>query len=115
VPAGNVEGDIHYVPDANKTQPLRVVALTLRIAYLLLRVNPQQVITTGAAPGCVAVLLARLLGKPVIFIDSIANADTISLSGRIACRAGVTTLTQWPHLAESRRVLYVGNVFGETP
>jgi UDP-N-acetylglucosamine:LPS N-acetylglucosamine transferase len=112
-PAESVSAPIYYVPDANKGSPLRLLGSALRVLYLVIRLRPDAIVTTGAAPGCLAVLLGRLMGKPVVFIDSIANAEAISLSGRIAARLGVATLTQWPHLAGVRGVQYAGHVFGE--
>lgn len=112
-PAEELREQVYYVPDANKDQPLKLLSSALRIVGLLIRLRPTHVVTTGAAPGCLAVLAGRLLGKRVIFVDSIANAEKISLSGRIAARLGVLTLTQWPHLADRHGVRYVGNVFGE--
>lgn len=73
--------------------------------------KPDAVITTGAAPGLVAVFIARLMRKRTVWIDSIANAAHLSLSGRIASHFVSRTYTQWPDLATGR-VLFAGNVFG---
>lgn len=112
-PPTAIAGVIHYLPDASKTHPLRVALLLLHVVVLLVRLNPTHVVTTGAAPGCLAVILGRLMGRRVVFVDSIANAEGLSLSGRIAARCGLPTLTQWPHLHGRAGARYAGDVFQE--
>ena len=59
-----------------------------------------MVVTTGAAPGLVALALAKLFaGSRTVWIDSIANTERLSLSGRLARPVADAWLTQWPHLA----------------
>jgi len=43
-------------------------------------------------------------------VDSIANAERLSLSGHMACRHANLMLTQWPHLASSEGPEYQGSV-----
>ncbi len=87
------------VTDANRWQKLRLVRQLLEIAWLLLRERPQVVVSTGAAPGFFALRLGRLMGARTAWIDSIANAEELSLSGRKAAGCADLYLTQWPHLA----------------
>ncbi len=77
----------------------------------MIREKPDVVITTGAAPGLVAVFIAMLMRKRTIWIDSIANVAHLSLSGRIASHFVSRTYTQWQDLA-TERVLFAGNIFG---
>lgn len=73
------------------------------------REKPDMIISTGAAPGLIGLLVGRLMGIHTIWIDSVANADRLSLCGRIAVHIADRTLTQWPHLA-AKKVEYHGNV-----
>jgi len=87
------------VNDATRWNKIGLVRLALRMLWILVRIRPDVVITTGAAPGFFALRLGRLLGARTAWIDSIANVEEVSLSGR---RIGPKTdlwLTQWPHLA----------------
>jgi UDP-N-acetylglucosamine:LPS N-acetylglucosamine transferase len=70
------------------------------VAGILLRVRPQVIVTTGALPGLVALVLARPFGVRALWVDSIANAETLSRSGRHATRVATQVVTQWPVLAE---------------
>ncbi len=73
--------------------------------------RPQLVISTGAAPGALALLLAKLHGARTIWIDSIANSEELSLSGRAVKPIADLRLTQWPHLADpAKGVQYFGQV-----
>ena len=87
------------VTGANRWQKLRLLRSLAGIALVVLRTRPDVVITTGAAPGYFALRLGRMLGARTVWLDSIANAEELSLSGRKAGRHADLWLTQWPHLA----------------
>lgn len=87
------------VPDANMTTKLRLVLQALHVALIVLRLRPDAIITTGAAPGYFAVRIGRLIGARTVWIDSIANGQEMSLSGRKAGPYAGLWLTQWQHLA----------------
>ena len=88
----------HLVPDATRWNKLRLAWSALRVLVVLLRVRPDVVVSTGAAPGYFAVLFARLVGARSVWLDSIANAEELSMSGRKAARTASLALTQWPEL-----------------
>lgn len=100
----------HSIPDATRWNKLALIHLAARVLALLLRERPDVVVTTGAAPGYLAVLLARLFGSRTIWIDSIANVDRLSLSGEKAGPHADLWLTQWPHLAHNSGPSFRGAV-----
>jgi len=67
-------------------------------------------VTTGAAPGYLAIRLGRLMGAKTIWVDSVANAEELSMSGRLAGRHAGLWLTQWAHLAGRPGPEYRGSV-----
>jgi len=87
--------------DANRWQKFRLIVQLLQICMLLLRVRPHVIVTTGAAPGFFALRIGKLLGARTIWVDSIANAEELSLSGQKANSCADLYLTQWPKLAGS--------------
>jgi UDP-N-acetylglucosamine:LPS N-acetylglucosamine transferase len=99
VEADDGQARFYSVVDANRWQKARLLRQLGQIARIIARERPDIVITTGAAPGYFAVRLGRLLGASTAWIDSIANAEELSLSGRKAGRYADLWLTQWPHLA----------------
>lgn len=87
------------VTEANRTQLFRLGVLTLQILWILLWERPTAVVTTGAAPGYLAVRFGRWFGARTLWVDSIANAEELSMSGRLASKHADAVLTQWEHLA----------------
>lgn len=98
-PAVVAPAEVRLLPDANARTPIRMLWLLVRVAWLVLRVRPDVVVTTGAACGYWAIRFGRLIGAKTIFLDSIANAEQLSLSARLAMRYADVTLTQWSDLA----------------
>jgi UDP-N-acetylglucosamine:LPS N-acetylglucosamine transferase len=103
---------LHVVRDATRWDRFGSLVLLFQMARLVLRERPDVVITTGAAPGCFAVVFGRLLGARTIWVDSIANVERMSLSGRLVRPFTGLWLTQWPELAEGKDApSYAGAVF----
>ena len=96
--------------DANRDQKLALLRQVLQIGWMLLRVRPDVIVSTGASCGYLAVRFGRLLGGRTLFIDSIANAEQMSLSAQLALRHANLTLTQWPELESPQGPQYHGSV-----
>jgi UDP-N-acetylglucosamine:LPS N-acetylglucosamine transferase len=103
------EHQFYSVPDSNRWNKLQLLISFWNIALTVMKIKPDVIITTGAAPGLMAIVAGRMLGIKTIWIDSIANIDEISLSGRIALKFANRVYTQWPHLA-SPKIHYSGSV-----
>ena len=82
----------------------------LQIFFLVLRVRPDIVISTGALPGYMAIRLGKLFGARTIWVDSIANAHELSASGKHVGKFADLYLTQWEHLARDKGPLFKGAV-----
>lgn len=87
------------IPDANRWSKISLLRSALGVLRVLWRERPDVVVSTGAAPGYFAIRLAPLLRARTIWVDSVANIDELSLSGRRAGAHASLWLTQWPHLA----------------
>lgn len=107
---GQSRPEYHVVLEANRWQKLRLVRSLLQMGLILLRTRPDVVVTTGAAPGYFALRLAALMGRRTIWIDSIANAEELSLAGQKAGRHSDLWLTQWENLAKQNGPEYKGSV-----
>ncbi|HEY4261273.1 MAG TPA: hypothetical protein VGM98_13995 [Schlesneria sp.] len=106
-----VEGaQFRVITEATRNEKLRMLKMLMQIFWIFLRERPTAVVTTGAAPGYFAVRLGKLLGAKTLWIDSIANAEELSLSGRLASKHADVTLTQWSHLAAPGVVGHCGAV-----
>lgn len=100
----------YVVPDSNRWDKISVLRCAIHIFFLLLRLRPTVVVTTGAAPGYFAVYFGRWIGARTVWIDSIANAEKLSLSGQMVKGKADLWLTQWSHLQEEAGPYFHGNV-----
>ena len=103
-------GRFCVIPDCNREHKLRVLWCAVWVLFLLARLRPDVVISTGAAPGYLAVRFGRWIGARTIWVDSVANADELSMAGRIVGPHADLWLTQWPHLASEPGPKYLGSV-----
>jgi UDP-N-acetylglucosamine:LPS N-acetylglucosamine transferase len=102
---------ISIVMDASRNEKMKLLLSFAQLVWIVLRFHPEVVVTTGAAPGILALGLGRLIGARTVWLDSIGNAEELSLSGRLALRYADLTLTQWPDLVEKYEgLLYRGKV-----
>lgn len=106
-------GDAKFrvIRDANRWSKTGLIRCFLSVFRLLWSEKPDVIISTGAAPGYFALRLGRLLGARTIWLDSVANAEELSLSGRKAGKVADLWLTQWPHLAGESGPRFSGSVF----
>ena len=101
--------DYYTIPDSNKNEKIKLLKSIKEIFMLVYSLKPEVIITTGAAPGLIGLIAGKLLGAKTIWIDSIANVEKLSLSGKIAIKFADRTYTQWPELANGK-CLFHGNV-----
>jgi len=98
--ASQVPGCRFYaVTDATRWSRWDLLKMMCQVSWIVLRERPDVVITTGAAPGVVALRMGKFLGAKTIWLDSIANVEHLSMSGEKVRSFTDLWLTQWPHLA----------------
>lgn len=112
----DVEGSPFYVfRDASRDNKLGMWVQAAMLLWIMIRVRPDFVISTGAAPGYFALRIAKMFGSRTCWVDSIANAEEMSLSGRMVKRYADVWMTQWEHLSESGGPEYHGSVIPSMP
>jgi UDP-N-acetylglucosamine:LPS N-acetylglucosamine transferase len=87
------------INDATRWDKVGLARMAFKLLWIMLRVRPNVVISTGAAPGYFAIRLGKLLGARTIWLDSIANVEEMSMTGMLVKDKATLWLTQWPHLA----------------
>jgi len=103
-------GTFTAVRDASMWDKPGLLIMAFQVAWCVLIFRPDVIVTTGAAPGFFAILFGRLLGAKTIWIDSVANAEELSLAGQKAKRWASHWLTQWPELAREEGPHYIGSI-----
>ena len=107
-----VEGQKYCLTtDFSRSDAWKLIPTFFKAVKIIRKEKPDGIITTGAAPGLVFLLAGKLLGRKTIWIDSIANAEHLSASGRLASKFASRTYTQWKDLATGE-IQFAGNVFG---
>jgi len=87
---------------------VRNVLLAFRVMF---RLRPNAVVSTGAGVGVPFLYVARALGKKAIYVESLARAEQLSLSGRLVYPVATDFFVQWPELARRyRRGRYEGAI-----
>ncbi len=104
------DSQFYTIPDANRRRPLALLRLIFKTIWILLKERPDVVISTGAAPGYICLLFGKWLGAQTIWVDSIANVERLSMSGKMAGRVADLWLTQWPQLAAVDGPFFAGAV-----
>lgn len=109
--AEEVEGARFYsIPDASRFKLSSFAPVFVKALKILAVERPAIMLTTGSAPMLVFVLLGRLIGCKTLWVDSIANAECLSASGRIAKRLAHQVISQWPDVAAAECVEYWGRI-----
>ena len=76
--ASDVPGQrFRTIVDATRWNKLKLAWMGIKIALIIARERPDVIISTGAAPGYFAFRVGRMLGARTIWLDSIANAETL--------------------------------------
>lgn len=108
----NMEINYYKIPDVNaNSSKLMLLWSLLSNFYLLLKIRPKIVVSTGALPGLICLIMAKkIFRSKTIWIDSIANGDELSKSGLTAKKYADVYLTQWKHLEKDDGPKYIGSV-----
>jgi len=102
---------VHVIGEADRRKPLQALLVLWRALRVAWRERPDVVVTTGSMPLAVFCIWAKLLGAKIVWIDSVAQVETMSVSGRVMRRIADLCLVQWPELvARYPGVEYVGEV-----
>lgn len=97
-----IPGARYYtVPDASRFDKLAFPKVLARALPIMLKERPHAIVTTGSAPMLAFLLIARLMGTKTLWIDSIAQAEELSSSGKVARKLATKTVAQWPEVARA--------------
>ena len=90
---------------------LRTIWTGIQSLWVLLRVRPAAILSTGPAIAVPVSVLGKLLGARIIFVETGSRVKTLSLTGRIMYRWADLFFVQWPQLKERLpRAIYAGRL-----
>jgi UDP-N-acetylglucosamine:LPS N-acetylglucosamine transferase len=103
---------VYVLGEADRTKPLQSLMVFWRAFCTALVLRPDVVVTTGSMPLALFSLWAWLFGARIVWIDSVAQVERMSVSGRLAKRFASLCLVQWPEVSEKQSgVEYAGELF----
>ena len=76
--------------------------------YLYIKLRPKYIVTTGTHTAVPMCYIGKLLGSKIIFIETFANSETRTLSGRIVYPIADLFIVQWEDMLK----LYPKAVYG---
>lgn len=98
------------LPDCSRDDIGGALRCLWRSFALVRRLRPDVVLSTGAAPGFFCIVAGRLFGARTIWIDSFANAEQLSMCGKLSVWVATKCLVQWEHLARPGGPDYAGAI-----
>jgi len=102
-------GKAYIVGECNREHPFKTIGVMWKCLRIVLREKPNVVLSTGAAPGFLVCFWGKLCGAKIIWLDSIANTESLSMSGRLIRPFADLILSQWRDVAAKYpNVEYVG-------
>lgn len=101
-----------YLLDNIGKNPIRMSKSFISILGILIREQPNAVVSTGSEIAIPAIILGKLLGMKTIFIESWCRVRTKSYTGKVVYLLSDLFLVQWPQLVEQygRRAKFEGAV-----
>ena len=90
---------VHVIGECDRRKPLQAVSVLGRTLWLAFKERPDVVVTTGSMPLALFCIWSKLLGAKVVWIDSVAQCDEMSASGKLMRRVANLCLVQWADLA----------------
>jgi len=109
-------GRVHFLAYGTSANllsyPFKLAFNTLKSLWLLLRLRPQYIVSTGAHTAGPMCLFGHWLGAKIIFIETFANIQTTTGTGSRVYRFADLFLVQHPEMLELYpKAVYVGGVF----
>lgn len=104
-------GPTTVIGEAHRYKPWAAVGVFFRAARFAWRERPDVIVTTGSMPLAMVSLFVKLLGGKVVWIDSVAQMEKLSLSGNLVRRFADRCYAQWPAVADQHPdVTYAGEL-----
>lgn len=107
---------IDYLKAGNKDHMLKYIFIIpyniIKSLKLFLKFKPDVIVTTGAHTSVMMCYIAKIFRKKVIYIESFANVETKTLSGRLVYPISDIFIVQWHSMLKLYpKAIYGGWIF----
>lgn len=86
---------IYGTKDHLLSYPFKLLANCFKSLYLYFRIHPDYIITTGAHTAGPMCLIGKLFGSRIIYIETFANMDSKTITGRLLYPFADRFIVQW--------------------
>lgn len=86
---------IYGTKDHPLTYPFKLLANCFKSLYFYFRIHPDYIITTGAHTAGPMCLIGKIFGSKVIYIETFANINTKTITGRLLYPFADMFIVQW--------------------
>lgn len=86
---------IYGTKDHPLTYPSKLLANCFKSLYFYFRIHPDYIITTGAHTAGPMCLIGKIFGSKVIYIETFANINTKTITGRLLYPFADMFIVQW--------------------
>lgn len=107
---------IHFLPYGTRSKILSYIIkyfyLCIKTIFLYLKIKPKYIVTTGthtAGPMC---YLGKLFGSKIIYIETFANSNTKTATGRLIYPIADLFIVQWKEMLKLYpKAVYGGSIY----
>ena len=107
----------HYIMQVNRKEPLfllKMIGIFNKSLYILLKENPDIIISTGALSSIPMMILGHILKKKVIYLESVAKINSPTMTGKFIYKHKVADrfYVQWETMKEIYPdAIYLGGIY----
>lgn len=116
---GSSNGENTYYVDAinrrERNALWKIIKLFFVAHKILKKEQPDCFISTGALIAVPVLIMGKLQGKKIIYVESLARVVSPSLSGRIVYRFADVFIVYWKSLLQHYPKAHYIDLFGEDP
>lgn len=99
---------VYGTKDHMLSYPFKLIYNCFKSLYLYLKIHPDYIITTGAHTAGPMCLIAKIFGSRVIYIETFANINTKTITGKLLYHVSDKFIVQW----DSMKKLYPNSIVG---
>lgn len=99
---------VYGTKDHKLSYPFKLIYNCFKSLYLYLKIHPDYIITTGAHTAGPMCLIAKIFGSRVIYIETFANINTKTITGKLLYPVSDKFIVQW----DSMKKLYPNSIVG---
>lgn len=92
---GRVSYLVYGTKDHLLSYPFKLLFNCFKSLYLYLKIHPDYIITTGAHTAGPIALLGKIFGSRLIYIETFANIETKTVTGRLLYPFADLFIVQW--------------------